>query len=60
MWPKSSVRIRYEQAVLNYDSKFNQIQDPRLSLIKSNTLKDLKEQTFRRSMTGLSLVQMLS
>ena len=53
--PRPPSRIKYEQGLKNYDSKFNKIFDPRDKLIKSNTIKDLKELTSRKSISNLQI-----
>ena len=50
----------YDAMIKQYDSKFNQLFDPRLKLIKTNTLRDVKADTFRKSFTNLPLEHMLS
>ena len=58
--PRPPSRIKYEESLKSYGSNFNSIFDPRPSLMKSNTLKDLKEQTFRKSISNLPLPKLLS
>ena len=41
--PRPPSRIKYEESLKSYGSKFNEIFDPRDKMIKSNSIKDLKK-----------------